>query len=252
MIEIKIWIYGLLSVFIISLISLIGIFTLSINHKKLDRSLIFLVSLSAGALFGGAFLHLLPEVIDLGFTIEKSYFILGGIVLFFILEKIVHWHHCHHSLEKGHGHIHSFAIMNLVGDGVHNFLDGIIVGVSYLVNIPLGIATTLAVILHEIPQEIGDFGVLLKGGYSKRRAMLWNFVSALISVLGLVLAFILGDLVANVHDFLIPIAIGGFIYIAGSDLIPELHKEFSIKRSIWQLITFVLGIVVMALLLLLE
>lgn len=250
MVGFDIWIYGIVSVLIVSIISLIGVFTLSISNKKLEKFLIYLVSLSAGALFGGAFLHLLPEVINEGFVLTTSYFILVGIVLFFILEKIVHWHHCHHGLEKEH--IHSFAVMNLVGDGFHNFLDGIIIGVSYLVNIPLGIATTLAVALHEIPQEIGDFGVLLKGGFSKKRAILWNFISALVAVLGLVLAFVLGSFVTNIHHFLIPIAIGGFIYIAGSDLIPELNREFSIKMSIWQLLTFVLGIAIMALLLLLE
>ncbi|MCA9487937.1 MAG: ZIP family metal transporter [Nanoarchaeota archaeon] len=251
MLNLSVWLYGIVSVFIVSLISLIGVVSLSINHKKLEKFLIYLVSLSAGALFGGAFLHLLPELIeDNGFSMSIAYFILGGVILFFILEKIIHWHHCHGTFEKNH--VHRFAIMNLVGDGVHNLLDGIIIGASYLVSIPLGVATTFAVIIHEIPQEIGDFGVLLKGGFSKTKALMWNFISAILAVLGLVVAFILGNYVENIHLFLVPIAIGGFIYIAGSDLIPELHKEFSIKRSIWQLVTFVLGIVVMALLLLLE
>lgn len=251
MLNFNIWIYGIISVLVVSLISLIGVFSFSINHKKLEKFLIYLVSLSAGALFGGAFLHLLPELIEqCPFDLKIAYFILLGIVLFFILEKIVHWHHCHHSLEKGH--VHRFAIMNLVGDGVHNFLDGLIIGAAYLINVPLGVATTFAVIIHEIPQEIGDFGVLLKGGFSKKRALFWNFLSAIIAVFGLIVAFVLNDFVENVNLFLIPIAIGGFIYIAGSDLIPELHKEFSIKRSIWQLLTFILGISLMALLLMLE
>lgn len=253
MVELNIWMYGLASVFIVSLISLAGITFLSIRPKKLENILIYLVSLSAGALFGGAFLHLLPELIEGGnFSLETSYFILVGVVLFFIIEKIIHWHHCHKSLNEKHHKVHSFAIMNLFGDGFHNFLDGLIIGASYLVSIPLGIATTLAVILHEIPQEIGDFGVLLKGGFSRGKALFWNFVSALIAFLGLVLAFTLSNYVEGIHAFLIPIAIGGFLYIAGSDLIPELNKEFEIKRSIFQLITFVLGIALMAALLLLE
>lgn len=249
--DFQIWIYGLASVLIVSLISLVGVFALSINHKKLEKVLIYIVSLSAGALFGGAFLHLLPELVeDTGFSLNVSYMILVGIILFFIVEKIVSWHHCHHGHEKGH--VHSFAIMNLVGDGFHNFLDGLIIGASYLVSIPLGIATTLAVALHEIPQEIGDFGVLLKGGFSRKKALLLNFISALISVLGLIVSFVLSRYVESIHLFLIPIAIGGFIYIAGSDLIPELNKDFNRKRSLLQLLTFVLGIVIMALLLLLE
>ena len=253
MVEVNVWLYGLASVFVVSLISLIGVITLSVKIKKLEKVLIYLVSLSAGALFGGAFLHLLPEVIkETGFNLKISYFILGGIVLFFILEKIIHWHHCHSPTHKGHPQIHRFAIMNLIGDGFHNFLDGLIIGASYLISIPVGIATTLAVALHEIPQEIGDFGVLLKGGFSKTKALLWNFSSALISFLGLILAFILGNIIENVHLFLVPIAIGGFIYIAGSDLIPELNREFTVKRSIWQLIIFILGILIMAVLLLLD
>ena len=252
--EVSIWIYGLVSVFIVSLISLVGVITLSMKSKKLEKVLIYLVSLSAGALFGGAFLHLLPELIEEnGFTLSLSYFILGGVVLFFILEKIIHWHHCHSPMHKHHKHhIKRFAVMNLVGDGFHNFLDGIIIGASYLISIPVGIATTLAVALHEIPQEISDFGVLLKGGFSKGRALFWNFISALIAVLGLAFAFVLSNSIENIQFYLVPIAIGGFIYIAGSDLIPELNKEFTTKSAFWQLVTFVLGIAIMAILLLIE
>ncbi|PIO08675.1 ZIP family metal transporter [Candidatus Pacearchaeota archaeon CG10_big_fil_rev_8_21_14_0_10_34_12] len=245
------WIYALASVFVVSLISIIGIVILAIKPKKLNKFLIYLVSLSAGALFGGAFLHLLPELIEeVGFNLNIGFSILGGVVLFFILEKIVHWHHCHQPLQGKH--IHSFAIMNLVGDGVHNFLDGLIIGASYLVNIPLGIATTFAVVLHEIPQEIGDFGVLLHGGFTVFKALMWNLVSALTAIIGAIVALSLSVYIENIHLFLVPIAIGGFIYIAGSDLIPELHKKFTIKSSILQLVFFVLGILVMAGLLFLE
>ncbi len=251
MVEVNIWLYSIISVVIVSLISLIGIVTLGIKDKKLNKVLIYLVSLSAGALFGGAFLHLLPEVITgTGFTTEVGFLILGGIILFFILEKIVHWHHCHQPLEGKH--VHSFAIMNLIGDGFHNLLDGLIIGASYIVSIPTGIATTLAVVLHEIPQEIGDFGVLLHGGFSKLKAIMWNLVSALTAVIGVLISLIVSNYIEGIHLFLVPIAIGGFIYIAGADLIPEMHKHYEIKNSIFQLIAFILGILIMAALLFLE
>lgn len=242
--------YTLLSVLAVSVISLIGVVTLSINSKKLNKILIYLVSFAAGALLGDVFLHLIPELIeDNSFTTKTSFLVLGGILLFFIIEKIVHWQHCH--IPQNTSHSHPFAVTNLVGDGVHNFLDGIIIGASYLVNIPVGIATTIAVIFHEIPQEIGDFGVLLHGGFSKSKALLFNFLSALTAVAGGLLAVLASDLV-SITEYLIPMAIGGFIYIAGSDLIPELHKNFQIKKSIIQIFAFILGIAVMALLLLLE
>ncbi|MBS3081976.1 ZIP family metal transporter [Candidatus Pacearchaeota archaeon] len=244
-------IYTLLSVIVVSLISVIGIFTLSINTKKLNKILLYLVSFAAGALLGDVFIHLIPELIkDNSFTLKTSFFTLGGILLFFIIEKIVHWQHCH--IPQSGEHIHPFAINNLVGDGVHNFLDGIIIGASYLVSIPIGLATTVAVIFHEIPQEIGDFGVLLQGGFSRKKALLFNFVLSLTAVAGGLIAVLASSIVSSITEYLIPIAIGGFIYIAGSDLIPELHKDFETKKSIIQIIAFILGIAVMALLLFLD
>jgi len=243
--------YILGSVLIVSLISFIGAFTLSIKIDKLRKVLIYLISFSAGALLGDAFIHLLPEIArEYGFSLKISSIVLGGIALFFVLEKIIHWQHCHEPISKSH--VHSFAYMNLVGDGLHNFLDGIIIAGSYLVSIPVGIATTIAVILHEIPQEIGDFGVLIYGGFSRKKALLLNFLSALTAVLGAVFAIWLGQFVQNIESFLVPIAVGGFIYIAGSDLIPEIHKETNLWKSILQTIAFIAGIGVMALLLLLD
>jgi len=247
----EVWIYALTSVFIVSLISLIGVATISIKIKKLNKFLIYFVSFSAGALFGGAFFHLLPEVVnEIGLTVKVSSLILGGILLFFVLEKIIHWQHCH--IPHSRGHVHSFAIMNLIGDGFHNFIDGLIIGASYLVNIPAGVATTIAVGFHEIPQEIGDFGILVHGGFSKTKALALNFASALIAVLGVIVSLTLSNYVKNIELFIIPVAIGGFIYIAGSDLIPELHKDFTVKSALLQLATLIAGILVMAALLLLE
>ncbi len=245
--------YALVSVFIVSLISLIGIITLSLNEKRLRKFLIYLISFSAGALFGDAFIHLLPEIAKkTNFNINTSLYLLSGIIIFFFLEKIIHWQHCHGNiLEKEH--IHPFAYTNLIGDALHNFLDGIIIASSYIVSVQAGIATTLAVMLHEIPQEIGDFSILLHGGFSKAKALLLNFASALIAVLGALITFLIGSSINNIELILVPIAAGGFIYIAGSDLIPELHKNSErISKSILQLIAFVAGILIMALLLLLE
>ncbi len=247
----EIWAYSLVSVFIVSLISLIGIFTLSIKTENLRKILIYFVSFSAGALLADAFVHLIPGVVKIsGFTLEVSVALLAGILVFFILEKIVKWQHCHNP--ECEGHIHSFAYMNIFGDAVHNFLDGIIIAASYLVNIQVGIATTLAVIFHEIPQEIGEFGLLLHGGFSKGRALLMNFLSALTAILGTVLALLLAGRIEGIQNFLVPLAAGGFIYIAGCDLIPELHKEIGLGKSLLQILAFVLGILVMVALLAVE
>lgn len=245
--------YILLSVLIVSLISFIGVLTLSLNHKKLKKILLYLISFSAGALLGDVFIHLLPEIIEENnFTLTTSLSILGGIVIFFGLEKVIHWQHCHRSITEEH-HVHAFAYTNLIGDALHNFLDGIIIAISFLASIPIGIATTIAVILHEIPQEIGDFSVLLHAGFSKGKALMLNFASALLAIFGAVITIVLSNKIEALQNFLIPITIGGFIYIAGSDLIPELHKESDkISKSILQLIAFIIGILVMAALLFLE
>ena len=247
----NVWIYSLVSVFIVSLISIVGLLTLTVKADKLKKILLYMVSFSAGALFGDAFIHLLPEAVEeIGFGLNISIYVLLGIGFFFIIEKFIHWRHCH--IPSSEEHVHPFAMMNLFGDGVHNFIDGLIIAASYLVNIPVGIATTLAVILHEIPSEIGDFGVLLHGGFSKGKALFYNFVTALAAVLGAIVSLSISSYVENITVFLIPFAAGGFIYIAGSDLIPELHKEVKVKKSLLQFIAIVLGVLVMLLLLLLE
>lgn len=257
----EIWFSAFTSVVLVSLISLIGLATFAVSIKHLHKALIFMVSFAAGGLFGDAFIHLLPKIVEeQGFSLSIALFVLLGIVMFFIVEKIIHWKHCHqhhhhhlHNDEKTHrDHLHPFAWMNLLGDAVHNFIDGIIIGASYLASIPVGIATTIAVAMHEIPQEIGDFAVLLKGGFSKRKALMFNFFSALTALFGLIIVFSLNNLVRKINLFVIPFAVGGFIYIAGSDLIPEIHKEVKIKNSLMSLGCFVLGIAVMVALLALE
>ena len=239
-----IWLYTISSVIAVSLISLVGVFTLSIKADNLKKILIYMISLSAGTLIGDAFIHLLPEAVEKeGFTKAVSLYIISGIVIFFIIEKIVCWRHCHLPITKEHKH--PFAWMNLFGDSVHNFIYGLVIGASYFVSIPVGIATTIAVIFHEIPQEIGDFGVLLHSGFSIKKAILLNFITALTAILGAIIVLVIGQHAENATLFLVPFATGGFIYIASADLIPELHKETTIKKSILQLLFFVIGILIM-------
>jgi len=245
-----VWIYTIASVGIVSLISLIGIFTFSIKKDNLNKILVLLVSLSAGTLMGDAFLHLIPEAYAGEGTELVSILILAGILLFFILEKVISWRHCH-TLDC-QDHPHAFSYMILIGDCVHNFIDGLIIGASYLASIPLGVATTLAVVFHEIPQEIGDFGSLIYGGFSKSKALMYNFIFALSAVLGAILVLALGFNSESLVNVLVPFAAGGFIYIAGSDLIPELHKHRQTKTIILQVITFIMGIILMFGLLFLE
>mgnify|MGYP001571893047 CR=1 FL=1 len=248
----QIWLYSLLSVILVSLISFIGLFTLSIKQKNLKSILIYLISFSAGAMLGDAFIHLLPELIEESFTLKSSISILAGIAIFLFLEKVIHWQHCHSNILE-ENHIHPFAYTNIIGDGLHNFMDGIIITTSFIVSVPVGLATTIAVILHEIPQEIGDFGVLLHAGLTKSKALALNFLSGIFAILGAIITLLLTNSIEKIQSFLIPIAIGGFIYIAGSDLIPEIHKHSDkLTKSLLQLLAFILGIIIMYLLLFLE
>ena len=241
--------YTILSVIIVSLVSFVGVLSLSVKKKNLNDYLLILVSLSAGTLLGGAFLHLLPEAVDrTGFGVNVSLLVLAGILVFFLLEKFIHWRHCHgHHPGKMHGHNPThLAPLNLFGDGIHNFLDGLIIAGAYLVSIPAGIATTIAVIFHEIPQEIADFGVLLYSGLSKVKALLFNFLSAAIAIVGAIVGLLFGT--DTFINFILPFAAGGFVYIAGANLIPELHKECGLKDSFWHFIALLIGLVLMYLL----
>ncbi|MBN1543852.1 ZIP family metal transporter [Candidatus Woesearchaeota archaeon] len=246
----EIWIYTLVSVSLVSILSLIGVVTLGMSDRLLNKILLFLVSFSAGALFGGAFFHLIPEASEeSGITTVAAYVVLG-LLVFFILEKFIHWRHCHIPTSKEHPH--PLGIMNLVGDGFHNFIDGVVIAASYLVSIPLGVATTFAVILHEVPQEMGDFGILIHAGFRKSKALLFNFASALTAVLGALLTLFIGARFAGITGVMVPFTAGGFIYIAGSDLIPELHKECAPAKSLLQFLAIVLGIAIMVAFTLLE
>ena len=245
------FIYALVSVLIVSIISLIGIVTLWLRLPLLKKIVLLMVSFSAGALLGDVFFHLLPGMITTSWRpVSASLRILGWISFGLVTEKVIRRNHCHMPITKKHKH--PFALMNLVWDMVHNLIDGLIIGASYLVSLPVGIATTLAVIFHEIPQEMWDFGVLVHGGFSRKRALLLNFLTALTAVLGVIIAFLLYRSVDGMVAILIPFAAGTFIYIAGSDLIPELHKENTLSQSIPQIVFFLLGIWIMSLLLFIE
>jgi zinc and cadmium transporter len=203
-------------------------------------------------LLGDAFLHLLPEAAEeTGLGIVTSLLIIVGIFSSFAVEKFLQWRHCH--IPTSNEHPHSFAYMNLFGDAVHNLIDGLIIGGSYIASIPLGIATTIAVIFHEVPQELGDFSVLVYGGVNKKKALMFNFLTALTAVVGAIIAFVVGSAIGGFVPLLVPFAAGNFIYIAGSDLIPELRKDTpEPKKAALQMMSLVLGVLPMLLLLLLE
>lgn len=239
----KIRMYAIWSTLIISLLALIGIIFLWLKEERLKKIVIYLVSFSAGALLGDVFLHLLPEMVEEGFTLKTSIFMLTWIVFWLVTEKVIHRNHCHMPITKTH--VHHFAIMNLIGDFVHNIIDGLIIWASYLVSIPVWIATTVAVLFHEIPQEIGDFGVLVHWWFSKKRALIINLFTGLSAIIWVIIALLLSNYIENLTSFLIPFAAGSFIYIAGADLIPELHKENKFWQASLQILFFLLGIWIM-------
>jgi zinc and cadmium transporter len=249
--------YGIASAVIVSLISLIGVVTFFMREISLKKILLYVVSFAVGALLGDVFIHLLPEAFSEYDATKTAIYILAGVLFSFIVEKIIHWNHRHVHIHDGahKEHTHAFALMNLFGDAFHNFIDGLLIATSYVVSIPVGIATTIAVIFHEIPQEIGDFGVLLAGGFSKSKAILMNILVGATAVLGTIIGFILIS-TESVLAFLLPFSAGNLLYIVLADLVPQLHKsaheEGSLKITIWQVIMIVIGIASMFALTILE
>jgi zinc and cadmium transporter len=232
----------LASVTTVSLIAFTGLIFVGLKEELLKRVTMVLVGFASGTLLGGAFLHLLPEALTPdGDSMITFCYVIVGIVSFFTLEKFLYWRHCH---EK-ECPTHMFVYLNLVGDGIHNFIDGMVIAATFMVSFDLGFATTLAVIFHEIPQEIGDFGVLVYGGLSRKRALAYNFLSAVTAILGALTTYFLAYL-RSIEVLLVPFAAGGFIYIAATDLMPELHKKPHARESLVQLIVILLGIGLMA------
>lgn len=234
---------ALASTFLISLISLVGLFTLTLRTEVFDKILLILVGFASGSLLGGAFFHLIPEAVFSSMNDTSFMAITMGIAVFFLLEKFL-WRHCH---EREKCPVHPFAYLNIIGDGIHNFIDGVIVAASFLTSVPLGITTSLAVVFHEIPQEIGDFAVLIYGGFTVKKALLYNLATAFTAMLGVLFTFAFQSQLPATY-YLLGFAAGGFIYIASTDLIPELHKERKPLNSSLQFVALILGLVLMWLL----
>ncbi|MDD1773826.1 MAG: ZIP family metal transporter [Methanomassiliicoccales archaeon] len=236
------WIAAIASVILVSLLSMIGIVLLMVSDKVLKSVVFVLVGLAVGGLFGDAFVHLIPEAFDITTSATlTSVSILLGVFAFFILEKFLHWRH-EHTCEFDEICIKPVGYINLASDGVHNLIDGLLIGVSYLASIEIGVATTLAIIMHEIPQEIGDFGVLIHAGFTKRRALFFNFLAASVAIAGTITSLMIGETVESYKVIMLPLAAGGFIYIAGSDLVPEMQRESSVKKSTIQILAIAAGV----------
>ena len=232
------WTAALISVLLVSLVSLIGVVLLPLSKARVQGLLSFLISLAVGALFGDAFIHLLPTAYADGRgPMRASIYVFTGIYVFFVLEKLISW-----KQGQDESAIKPVGYINLTADTLHNFVDGLLIGASYLVNPHIGIATTIAVFLHEVPKELGGVGVLIYSGFSKNQAIFLNFLSGLAAVLGTLISLIIGGRHGAFVSAMLPLTAGGFIYIAGSDLLPELRKETGMAKSLQQLVAVLLGI----------
>jgi zinc and cadmium transporter len=261
---------GFLMIFIIGCFSLIGVFMISVKEKTLDQILFILVAFATGTILATALFDLIPESIHHleelqaeGLNLSENLvfvIIIIGFTFFFIMERFIYWFHghahqkenqlvCYDTITEGKGNIvertgkvKNFALLNLIGDGLHNFLDGVIIMVGFLTGSSTGIVITLAVLFHEIPQEIGDFGILVYGGFSRKRALLFNFLSGMIALLGGLFAFYLSEIVKTFNLFFLAFSGGGFLYLASTELMPELIKQKNLKKSIIQALIFLLGL----------
>jgi zinc and cadmium transporter len=231
----------LLWTFVGGVLGITGGVLLLYNEKLTKRISIHLVSFAAGALLANVFLDLLPELIEFQIATESIFaWSLGGVLLFFVIERLLVWHH-HHLGEEKHEE-HAFTKLLVIGDSVHNFIDGMIIAASFIVDINLGIVTTIAVLAHELPQEIGDFSAMLHGGMSRMKVLFYNFFSALMAFAGAIIAYYFSGVQALLAPQLVAFAAGAFVYVAGVDLIPEVYK--SRKKNIWTVIMFIVGILV--------
>lgn len=232
---------ALLSVIFVSLLSLLGGVFIVMQRKTLTIVITYTLAFSSGVMLGATFFDLLPEAIELmpdaalGLT-------LAGFTAFFMLEKLLSWHH---HVEGRHVHEEKpLAYLTLIGDGIHNFVDGAVIAAAYLVSIPLGVTTTIAVTAHEVPHELSDFMIFLHSGFSNRKALMYNFISATTAIVGAVAVFIVSDRFETIEQYLIPIAAGNFLYIAASDLIPELLTKRNGKTSMLQVLFLIFGLMV--------
>jgi zinc and cadmium transporter len=217
--------------------------------KKInDNLLLLLLSVSIGTLLSVVFVDFLPEAIEAAsgvLTLKLAMFILLGFMFMLIIEKFIHHEHghaCDTKHHKAHGHAYALAPINLIGEAIHNFIDGLVIAGAYAVNISLGIAATISIIFHELPQEMADIGVLLYSGMSRKKALWYNFLSGLAAVLGAVVGVLFLTKINGFERFIIPFAAGNFLYIAASNLVPQLHRKCGIKDTLLHLFGISLGI----------
>lgn len=232
--------YVILATFLNSLFAFIGVFSLLFSKEKFQKIVYYLVSFAAGILLGGSFLHIIPESIEGKDSFLVFILVILGFVIFFLIERYLWWHHCH----EGECKVHPFSYLILWGDSLHNFVDGLVIGVSFYTDIKLGILTTILILVHEIPQELSDFAVLVFGGFAPKKALFYNFVSQISSIIGGLLGF-WGAINFDFSYFILPVAAGGFLYISASDLIPRIHQQQHQKGFLSLFLFFLLGIVIM-------
>jgi len=233
---------SLIAVILVSATSFVGALGLVLEDKLLNKLLISLVAFSAGSMIGAAFFHMLPEVLISQGAETTFVYLLFGFCLFFVLERILRWRHCHKEACETHQHL---GWINIVGDGTHNFIDGLTIFASFLVGPALGIPVTISIIMHEIPHEMGVFGVLVYSGFSKIKAVIYNFLTGLVAVAGVIVGWLFFAQSQSLSQFVLPFAAGGFIYIAASDLIPELHKEKNLGKAVSTFVIFVAALIFM-------
>ncbi len=245
-------VYAIIAVILISLISLIGLVALSLREKVLDGILFYLVSFASGAILGAAFFDLIPEAVELVEMETAIIYVAFGFIFFYLLERSIYWHHGHGHLDgeqvqiseaDDRAEVKSFIFLNLLGDGVHNLIDGMVIGASFIISIPAGIVTTLAVVFHELPQEMGDFAILVFGGLNRIKALMLNFITGLMATLGVLVTYLIFSS-AQFIGFLVGFAGGGFIYISAAELIPELQKEKGMVKSVVQFVIFILAMLI--------
>ncbi|MBR9704106.1 ZIP family metal transporter [Candidatus Pacearchaeota archaeon] len=226
---------------ILGILGLAGVFTFFLSKKLLNKILFFLVALATGALLGGAFIHLIPESLEkLDYNLVLI-LLISGFAIFYFLEKALHWHHCHKHEKCDE---HPFSYLTLYGDAIHNFVDGLIIASSFIISIPLGILTSLLIMAHELPQEIGNFGILVYGGFSRGKALFYSFLAQLTAILGGILGFYFLNL-NEIAIFILPIAAGGFLYIAFMDLIPEIFKTKNKKKTLVNIVGIIIGVAIL-------
>ncbi len=239
----EVWVYTILSVVAVSLVALSGIFLLTINRRYQDSVVFALVSFAVGSMIGNVLFELLPESYEaIGDFVTIGWLVVLGLVIFFIIEN-VHMFHKHHLPKKKS--LKSLGYMNLLADGIHNFTDGILIAVSWMISYEVGLSTTIAIFIHELPQELSDYGILIKAGFSKSKALLYNLLSAASAILGAVLALLVGQSIEGFAVYLLPVAAGCFIYLSLFSLLPLIVKGNSLRKTLMQILIIVAGVVLM-------